>query len=228
MNTVIIMSINEIIVQSGMTKYRVAKLSGIPHATLNDLCSGKSHIEKCSGETLYKLAKALGVSIECLLDGPMAEKQRNEQLQLKRERSYEYGLPQYLQHDLDAFKEGLKDNSSLMDCLWGELYGSINIAEINDGAITPEHADYLRQILSKPIGSVLSKKEQDKLKSAAITMVKSSHPPMAVKIGKGSLKKINEALAELGYSQKIVSRNRSIKGKRRNYWIITDGTVPSK
>ena len=32
-----------------------------------------------------------------------------------------------------------------MDCLWGELYGSINIAEINDGAITPEHADYLRQ-----------------------------------------------------------------------------------
>ena len=32
-----------------------------------------------------------------------------------------------------------------MDCLWGELYGSINIAEITDGAITPEHADYLRQ-----------------------------------------------------------------------------------
>ena len=32
-----------------------------------------------------------------------------------------------------------------MDCLWGELYGSINVAEINDGIITPEHADYLRQ-----------------------------------------------------------------------------------
>ena len=32
-----------------------------------------------------------------------------------------------------------------MDCLWGELYGSINIAEINDGAITHEHANYLRQ-----------------------------------------------------------------------------------
>lgn len=86
----------------------------------------------------------------------------------------------------------------------------------------------VNRIINRPIGSVLSKKEQDKLKSAAITMVKSSHPPMAVKIGKGSLKKINEALAELGYSQKIVSRNRSIKGKRRNYWIITDGTVPSK
>lgn len=62
-----------------------------------------------------------------------------------RERSYEYGLPEYLQHDLDAYKEGLKNGSSLLDCLWGELYGSINAAEIDDGAITPEHADYLRQ-----------------------------------------------------------------------------------
>lgn len=62
-----------------------------------------------------------------------------------RERSYEHGLPDYLQHDLDAFKEGLKTGSSLLDCLWGELYGSINMAEISDGVITPEHADYLRQ-----------------------------------------------------------------------------------
>ena len=52
-----------------------------------------------------------------------------------RERLYEHDLPVYLQHDLDA----------LMDCLWGELYGSINIAQINDGTITPEHAEYLRQ-----------------------------------------------------------------------------------
>ena len=57
----------------------------------------------------------------------------------------EHGLPVYLQHDLDAFKDGLENGSTLMDCLWGELYGSINIAQIDDGAITPEHADYLRQ-----------------------------------------------------------------------------------
>lgn len=63
----------------------------------------------------------------------------------EKERLYEYGLPEYLQHDLDAYKDGLKNDSSLMDCLWCELYGSINIAQINDGAITAEHADYLRQ-----------------------------------------------------------------------------------
>ncbi len=61
------------------------------------------------------------------------------------EEIYEQGLPKYLQDDLNAYKEGLKNGSSLMDCLWGELYGSINVAQINDGAITPDHADYLRK-----------------------------------------------------------------------------------
>jgi hypothetical protein len=69
----------------------------------------------------------------------------NKTVEAMQERSWEHGLPPYLQHDLDAFKEGFATGSTLMDCLWGELYGSINIAEINDGAITPEHADYLRQ-----------------------------------------------------------------------------------
>ena len=139
------MSINEIIIQSGMTKYRVAKLSGIPHATLNDLCTGKTRIEKCSGETLYRLSKTLHVSIEFLLERSMEQKLQLEKIQMMKVQSYEFGLPAYLQHDLDAFKEGLKNNSTLLDCLWSELYSSINIAEINDGVITPEHADYLRQ-----------------------------------------------------------------------------------
>lgn len=145
MVVVIVMSINEIIVQSGMTKYRIAKLSGIPHATLNDLCTGKTRIEKCSGETLYRLSKALQVSIELLLESAMEQKIQLERIQILKIQSYEFGLPAYLQHDLDAFKEGLKNNSTLLDCLWSELYGSINIAEINEGVITPEHADYLRQ-----------------------------------------------------------------------------------
>lgn len=57
----------------------------------------------------------------------------------------ETGLPGYLQHDLDAYKEGLQNSSSLLDCLWCELYSSINAAQIDDRAITPEHANYLRR-----------------------------------------------------------------------------------
>ena len=128
-----------------MTKYKVAKLSGVPHATLNDLCSGKSCIEKCSAETLYRIAKALNVSMESLVETVIIEKEEMQRVQIVRERSYEYGLPEYLQHDLDAYKEALRNNSRLLDCFWGELYGSINMAEISDGIITPEHADYLRK-----------------------------------------------------------------------------------
>lgn len=134
------MTINQIISDRGITKYRLAKLSGVPHATLNDICNGKTKIEKCSAETIYKLAQVLMVSMEYLIENSI--KIREEQYE--REHSYEYGLPEYLQHDLDAFKDGLANNSTLIDCLWGELYGSINMAEISDGVITHEHAEYLR------------------------------------------------------------------------------------
>ena len=131
------MIIDDLLRERNMTKYRLAVAAGVPQATLNDICSGKTRLEKCSAETVYKLAKALGVSMELLTASGIR--------QTERERSYEYGLPAYLQHDLDAYKEGLKHKSPLMDCLWGELYGSINAAEITDGAITHEHAQYLRQ-----------------------------------------------------------------------------------
>lgn len=131
------MIIEDLLQRRGMTKYRLAVEAGVPHATLSDICSGKTKLEKCSAETVYKLAKALDVSVELLVESGLRTAQR--------ERAYEYGLPEYLQHDLDAYKDGLAHGSPLMDCLWGELYGSINMAEISDGAITPEHADYLRQ-----------------------------------------------------------------------------------
>lgn len=131
------MIIEDLLAKRDMTKYRLAVESGIPHATLHDICNGKTKIENCSAATVYKLAKALGVSMEMLTENGIR--------QADRERAYEYGLPAYLQHDLDAYKDGLKTHSGLMDCLWGELYGSINMAEISDGVITPEHADYLRK-----------------------------------------------------------------------------------
>lgn len=131
------MIIEDLLARRDMTKYRLAMQAGIPHATLNDICSGKTKLEKCAAETVYRLSKALGVSMELLTEGGIH--------QTERERAYECGLPEYLQHDLDAFKDGMKTHSSLLDCLWGELYGSINMAEINDGIITAEHADYLRK-----------------------------------------------------------------------------------
>lgn len=53
-------------------------------------------------------------------------------------------LPEYLKNDIDAFVKGLEENSSVLDCLYGEVYGSINSA-LYAHAITDEEAKYLRK-----------------------------------------------------------------------------------
>jgi len=65
------MNINAILAQKGISKYRLAKMSGVPQTTVIDICSGKAKIGNCSGETIYKLAKALGVSMESLVVNSM-------------------------------------------------------------------------------------------------------------------------------------------------------------
>lgn len=59
-------------------KYRLAKQSGIPYTTLSDLCKGKTRIEKCSSETLYKIAKALNVTMEAIMEEGTEKKEEKE------------------------------------------------------------------------------------------------------------------------------------------------------
>lgn len=53
-------------------------------------------------------------------------------------------LPGYLSKSIEDFLEGWKNDSSLLDCLWMDLYSSINIAQIDDGILSKEEADFLR------------------------------------------------------------------------------------
>ena len=62
------MMINELMESKNITKYRLSKNSGIPYTTINDICSGKAQIEKCSAETIYKISKELGVSMESIVE----------------------------------------------------------------------------------------------------------------------------------------------------------------
>ena len=54
-----------------MTKYRLAKSSGVSQTTINDVCNGKVNIKNCTGETLCRLAKTFDVSVESLLSEAM-------------------------------------------------------------------------------------------------------------------------------------------------------------
>jgi len=62
------MTINSVLANRKMTKYRLSKLSGVPQTTVIDICSGRAKIENCSSGTLYKLAKTLEVTMESLLE----------------------------------------------------------------------------------------------------------------------------------------------------------------
>ena len=61
------MNLNQMLEQKNITKYRLWKESGVPQATISDICTGKTRIEKCSAETIYRIAKVLDVSMESLI-----------------------------------------------------------------------------------------------------------------------------------------------------------------
>ncbi|MCL1808633.1 MAG: helix-turn-helix transcriptional regulator [Clostridiales bacterium] len=69
------MNINELLKQKGITKYRLSKTSGVPFTTISEITTGKSKIKNCTGDTLYRIAKSLDVTIEELLADSMEYRQ---------------------------------------------------------------------------------------------------------------------------------------------------------
>ena len=55
------------------------------------------------------------VGMDELYEMLLQDEQEHEVIK-ERERSYEYGLPPYLQEDLDRYKEALEHGSTLLDC----------------------------------------------------------------------------------------------------------------
>lgn len=136
------MTLLECIKEKGLSRYSLSKISGVPWDTLSGLCYGEIRFEQCSKELLSKLSETLGTSVEELVLLETGNDMDGDGM--PRDKKYlETGLPESLQHSLDEFIQGEKEQVSHMDCLWGELYGSINACQWG-GRITKEHADYLR------------------------------------------------------------------------------------
>ena len=70
------MTIMDTLNEKRISVYRLSKTSGVPYATVNDICNGKTRLEKCSAETIYRLAQALDVSMEELLTPYMVKLQK--------------------------------------------------------------------------------------------------------------------------------------------------------
>ena len=53
--------------EKNMSVYQCSKISGIPYTTLLEMVNGKTDINKCTAETVYRLAKTLNIDMESLL-----------------------------------------------------------------------------------------------------------------------------------------------------------------
>lgn len=62
-----IMTVMELLKEKGLSRYSLSKKSGVPWATLSDICSGKTSLNRCNARTISKLSHALELSVEEIL-----------------------------------------------------------------------------------------------------------------------------------------------------------------
>ena len=68
------MVINELLKKEKISRYKLSKDSGVPQSTIADICNGKTSLENCTVGTLYKISKALNVSLDFLMERSEEEK----------------------------------------------------------------------------------------------------------------------------------------------------------
>ncbi len=61
------MELMNLLKKKQLSVYQCAKESHVPYTTLADIVKGKTRIEKCTAETIYKLARTLHLTMEELL-----------------------------------------------------------------------------------------------------------------------------------------------------------------
>jgi len=127
------MTFSDLLIDKDYTTYKLSKDSGVALTTIYDIESGKSNLLDCKGRVLLKIANTLNVSMEYLLN--LEQEPYNK--------SYEYGLPPFLEDGIKNLKK-YKRNKSLYECYYGEVNSSINVCEV-DNLITKEQATYLRK-----------------------------------------------------------------------------------
>ena len=142
------MTMQSMLREKNMSMYRLSQISGVPKTTVIDICSGKSDIEGCTAKTVMQLSRALGCTMEELMQIDNARYDRSPGLP-KDESYLEKGLPAYLQKSITAMQTswatvdgGGKDLH--WDIYWSELNADINSAE-TEQEISSDQAWYLRR-----------------------------------------------------------------------------------
>jgi hypothetical protein len=95
-------------------------------ATLADIYTGKTHLDRCGAGTLSKLSKAIGLSIEGLLELESKPTENAPDCKPNKKTYLEAGLSSSIQKAIKDLLQGEKEKVLHLDCLSDELYGAIN------------------------------------------------------------------------------------------------------
>lgn len=146
------MMIKNILAERNMTIYRLAKTCDIPYATCNDIVNGKAQLEKCSAETVYKIARALNTSVETLLAPYLMKRSSFENFKSAIcHRLKELGDIDFI---MDVLESG--DIRTYYDCEWFPeslyLLAMLDyISRENNIPLCEEYDDIRQYSLEKPI-----------------------------------------------------------------------------
>lgn len=140
------MTIHEMMASKQMTMYKLAQLSGLPKTTVLDICSGRSDIAGCTAKTVWKLSKALGCTMEDLMEEAAYDTESGRPLSTNY---LEKELPGFLQASIQAMQASwAMEDSGKRDLRWDTTWCALN-ADINEAEteqlISREQAAYLRK-----------------------------------------------------------------------------------
>ncbi len=146
------MTIRQLMKKKQLTMYRLSKASQIPYATLNDICNNKVRLEKCSAETIYRIAQALETTMEELLAPCFWERSSFENFKSSIcHRVKTDGDIDFLLHTLESDEIRLYyDRQWYPECLY--LLAMVDyLSRENQIPIDNEYDDLRRLKLEKPV-----------------------------------------------------------------------------
>lgn len=137
------MNFNELLLKKHFSQKKLSEVSGVPRTTIVDLCTHKSFIKKCSGDTIYKIAKALKVSMEYLIELDNTYELDPVTFKPKDSSYLEKGIPESIKSLLRKLNNALINSDLLKyDKLYIELIQKLT-ESYDVGEITFEQKEYL-------------------------------------------------------------------------------------
>ena len=115
------MTFEQLLLSKQVSVNKLSKLSDVPRTTILDMVRDRTDLRKASGLTLYKMAKALNVSIENLIELDSSYVIDSSTGKPQNCAYFEYSENENLTKILRNLKNAIYTNNNLKQCYWKDL-----------------------------------------------------------------------------------------------------------